>query len=395
MMVYRKSRYKKWISMKQNILVLHIQQLTWLRGIAALLVIISHVLRATEVAYNEADNASNNFVLSFLDLGNFGVVLFFSLSGATLYLSNSKKVGRTEFLFFYIKRFFRIYPAFFVSLILYIIFGFFFSALYPNPTDLWVEGQFLSSYTLKDIFYYMSFIFNFTDNAGLFNNAYWSLPVEFQYYFIFPVLIILLRFGPIGPLFLAVIFYLLPTILGIPEYSEKMFFLLFSFCGGVVVGYLYQINTFRFSSILTGFILCSFLMLTSAISNSYFDLSDIPLLSRTTNLYSLIAVLSVYVVLLSEFKIYKPVEKFLMYYGTISYSTYLYHNLFIGLAVLGIINFEIFNGETRLFLTLSFTLFASFFAASLSYKYIELPSISLGRWLVNYLNSLKEKSKAY
>ena len=112
--------------MKQNKAVPHIQQLTWLRGVAALFVIISHVLRATEVKYSEADNISTNFILSFLDLGNFGVVLFFTLSGTTLYLSNAKKIYGANLFFFYIKRFFRVWPAFFVSLILYIIFCFFF-----------------------------------------------------------------------------------------------------------------------------------------------------------------------------------------------------------------------------------------------------------------------------
>ena len=130
-------------------------------------------------------------------------------------------------------------------------------------------------------------------------------------------------------------------------------------------------------------------MLASAVRHSYFDLSEIPLLSRTSNLYSIIAILSVYIVLLSEFKIYKSIEVFLMKYGNISYSTYLYHNFFIGIAVLGVINFEIFNGEIRLLLTLAFTLVTSFFAAMFSYKYIELPFISLGRRLVNCLNSPK------
>jgi peptidoglycan/LPS O-acetylase OafA/YrhL len=54
------------------------------------------------------------------NLGRFGVQLFFVISGATVYLTYSKKsYARNNLLIFYIKRFFRIVPLFIVMAILY------------------------------------------------------------------------------------------------------------------------------------------------------------------------------------------------------------------------------------------------------------------------------------
>ena len=60
---------------------------------------------------------------------------------------------------------------------------------------------------------YLSFSFNFFGHWDFFNNAYWSLPVEFQFYLLFPIFVLLLRIGPFalaaGALFLFVVSSLL------------------------------------------------------------------------------------------------------------------------------------------------------------------------------------------
>jgi len=72
-------------------------------------------------------------------------------------------------------------------------------------------------------------------------------------------------------------------------------------------------------------------------------------------------------------------------YGEISYSTYLYHNIFIGASVLIIVNTGLYGDEIKLFFTFFLTLFFSYFAALYSYRYIELPRINLGRQLIKKL----------
>jgi peptidoglycan/LPS O-acetylase OafA/YrhL len=70
---------------------MHLDGLTWLRAISALLVICSHVIRTAESNYGTFPKMDiPNFFYAF-DLGTFGVLLFFTLSGTTLYISNSNK----------------------------------------------------------------------------------------------------------------------------------------------------------------------------------------------------------------------------------------------------------------------------------------------------------------
>jgi len=361
----------------------YIDQLTWLRGIAAFFVIVSHTIRATEVKYSSHDEISSFFFMSLFDLGSFGVVLFFVLSGCTLYISNSDKMGRKGIIIFYIKRFFRIWPAFAVSLVPYIGIGFIFSVLYIEAQGHWVEKQFLSQYSIYDLFSYLSFTFNITGPGGLFNNAYWSLPVEFQYYIIFPIIVASLRYGVFGPIILGVSLYLLPKLDFFYFDNNIVFTLAFSFCGGVLVGYIYKKTEFRIKSFVGVVILAVLVSLAVAIARSYIVLPDIPVVSGKWNWYGGIAIITVFVSLVTKIRLYNRVEIFLKHYGTISYGTYLYHNIFVAIAVLFIIHFEIYDSSLRLFITFVFTLIASYLFAAASYRYIEKPSIAFGRSIIN------------
>lgn len=358
----------------------YIEQLTWLRGIAAFFVIVSHTFRATEVKYSETDEPSSFFLLSLFDLGHFGVVLFFVLSGCTLYISNSHKFEDRYIHKFYINRIFRIWPAFVVSIIIYACFSPIFSSLYLQPHGHWIEKQFLSSYSIYDIFYYLTLTFNISGPDGLFNSAYWSLPVEFQYYVIFPFIVSSIRFvGLLGPVLIGLALFLIPMLGLITLDKDAVFTLGYSFCGGVLIGHFYLNSSFRINKIFGLISLATLFTLVSSISNSYVTLPDIPIISGKWYWYIGIGIASVFIVLFTKVNIHNKVESFLKHYGTISYSTYLYHNLFIAIAILFIIKFDIYDSNIRLFLTLIFTLITSYIAAFFSYKYIEKPSIAIGR----------------
>lgn len=87
----------------------HIENLTWLRVIAAVFVVISHSIRTAEVQHAPIDEKSYFLPLNLLDLGSFRVWLFFLLSDCALYLSNRNAIrGPSDFLGFYVKRFMRI-----------------------------------------------------------------------------------------------------------------------------------------------------------------------------------------------------------------------------------------------------------------------------------------------
>ena len=251
-----------------------------------------------------------------------------------------------------------------------------------QPAGHWVEGQFLQSYVPGDVVNYLLLVFNFTGPSGLFNNAYWSLPVEFQYYLIFPVLILSLRyFSFAGPVIIAALLYVLPRT-GLAGGDGDVFFnLAFVFCGGVIIGDLYMRSDRR---IKLHYGIALFLVLLSVaitVRHGVLPLPDLPVVSNKWNVFGLIGIAVVFVVLFTRFRTEGRIKTFLKHYGTISYSTYLYHNIFVGTSVLLIVNLGIHTPYTRILLTATLAVLGTYVAAVLSYKYVEKPSIALGRKL--------------
>lgn len=359
----------------------HIDQLTWLRGFAAFLVIISHSLRATEVAYAPGDNPSGFWFFSFLDLGTYGVLLFFVLSGCTLYISNAGRLSKASLLGFYLKRFLRIWPAFAVSLMCYWAYRYLFSSVYTFQQGHWVEKQFIQEFGGRDVFAYLTLSFNFTGPMGLFNNAFWSLPVEFQYYLIFPLLVFLvLRVHWFAPMIVGALLYLVPK-LPISFYNIDVFMLASSFCGGVILGHFYETRRWRIPKLVGGIGFVLVLIIVSAIRNGVISLPDMPFVANAVNWYSAFSLIAVFIVLFCPFRLHPIVEEWLEDYGTISYSVYLYHNLFIATAVLVIIRYQIYNGPTRLGFVFCLAMTASWLAAKISYAFVEKPCMDWGKRL--------------
>jgi peptidoglycan/LPS O-acetylase OafA/YrhL len=371
--------------MKDKSRSIYLEQLTWLRGIAAFLVIVSHSLRATEVKYFSHDMESTLFLFKVFDLGSFGVITFFVLSGCTLYLSN-REIAIKNTSAFYLKRVFRIFPAYLFSLFIYILFGYFFSIFYPVEVNVWIEKQYLHDYSFNDILVYMGLLSNIIGPGGLFNNAYWSLPVEFQYYLVFPLIVILIKyFGFIGPITAAILIYFLPRLNIFEIQGNTVFTLAFTFFGGVLLGYMHEKYVFKIGP-LVGLMLAILLSTaTILLTNGLIALPDYPVISNLWNWYGLFSILLVFLTLNIDVKIPLKASQFLKYYGTISFSTYLYHNLFVAASVLFFLNIYPIQGEFRFIFTLIVTLILSYFAASYSFKYIEKPFIDVSRKMAKKL----------
>ncbi len=357
----------------------HFEPLTWLRGIAAFLVVISHTLRATQDTYLENDEPVNWLILRILDLGTFGVLLFFTLSGTTLYLSHSKQQKKLSVVPFYIKRFFRIWPAFALSLMVYYAFSFVFRSYYGEGTGNWVEQQFLQLPSTVDFVSYLTLSFNVSGHIGLFNNAYWSLPVEFQYYLLFPVIILLLpRLKLLSPVIIGVALYLMFKIdLGLFN-DRRVLMLGFTFCGGVLLGYLYRLNELRLNPYLGTCLFIFFFASASAVTNQFIDIPNIPVISNQWIMLGLIALSVVACILFSEIKLPKFFTRQFFKLGELSYSLYLYHNLLIGFAVLVLIKLNVTDGIARYLLVLILGGGVSVFVAYRSYLHVELPFMRIG-----------------
>lgn len=357
----------------------YIDQLTWLRGIAAFFVIVSHTIRATEVAYYPGDKAVSVPLYNYLDLGTFGVLLFFALSGCTLYISNQKKLELKNVGSFYVKRFFRIWPAFAVSVVFYFMFRMVFKEYYVEPQGHWIEGQFLSELTPFGLISQLGLFANFTGASGLLNNAYWSLPVEFQYYLLFPVLVISTRkLGFSGPLFIGLLLYVLPKF--IPIVHTQVFTLALSFCGGVSVGFIYSKGVIGLNHASGLALSVVSLMVVALVSKGDLIIPDIIYISNLWNFYTVMAVLLVFLVVHSTFCIPRTLSLVLGRYGDISYSTYLYHNLVISATMLFLLYFKVEGYDRIIWLFISAIIF-TFVLAEISFRVVEEPSIKIGRML--------------
>jgi peptidoglycan/LPS O-acetylase OafA/YrhL len=112
-----------------------------------------------------------------LTWGWIGVALFFVLSGFCIHLSFLRKPGGFGVGDFYGRRFLRIYPAYLAALAAFSLFIFLF-----RPPGTLTAFQFVTHLLLVHNFSARSFF--------MINGAFWSLAVEFQFYLLYPLLLL-------------------------------------------------------------------------------------------------------------------------------------------------------------------------------------------------------------
>jgi len=157
----------------------HIQRLDVLRAVAIIFVILFHfnILLSDVVVTGDYKLWS-----TWLGFGSSGVPLFFVISGFCIQLSYLRNQSQSV-KGFYWRRFSRIYPAYFVSLVFFSLLGVF---------------KLRGTINLKQFLLHFLLIHNFFPAVNFYaiNSAYWSLAVEFQFYLLFPFLLLLrTRFG--------------------------------------------------------------------------------------------------------------------------------------------------------------------------------------------------------
>ncbi len=150
----------------------HYPALNGLRGCAILLVILYH----------------NFSFIEYFNYGWLGVDLFFVLSGflITDILLNSLN-SKYYFKNFYARRILRIFPLYYLSLILFL---FVIPAISPNLLDM--------SYYQHHQLWFWTYLQNWPlifkdDSQANALNHYWSLAIEEQYYLLWPILVLLLK----------------------------------------------------------------------------------------------------------------------------------------------------------------------------------------------------------
>jgi len=152
-----------------------IGSLDGVRAVAALLVVMLHLNEYAGVPWNLNQNPLATAMAVF---GRTGVILFFVLSGFLLFLSYARSMlfqetwpsTRT----FYLRRIFRIWPGYYVSLAVML---------------LWYERQYLQPAYWKRLALFLTFFMDSSPQTWQkLNGPFWTLAVEWQFYLLLPLI---------------------------------------------------------------------------------------------------------------------------------------------------------------------------------------------------------------
>ncbi|MDX2171823.1 MAG: acyltransferase [Bacteroidota bacterium] len=306
-----------------------------LRGIAALTVCLYHFV------YTTKNYITHDTILNVFSYGQYGVQIFFVISGIVIPFSLLKSnYSILKFPKFFLKRIIRIEPPYIVAVLLAILI-------------LIVRGD-MAKLNFTEITLHIGYLIPFfLPKYNWLNNVFWTLGIEFQYYIIISLLILLvINFGLLGRF----IFYL--TLLIIPffftdsnffPYYAPIFLIGISWC----FFFLKKINLIEFLCVLiTSFVI------------SYLKISNIESLFALGTL-----------ILIHFLKNYS--NKILLFFGNISYTFYLIHPL-IGASCINLLSHKFTLGwQKPIVIGVGFIL--TTISSYILYKLIEKPTHELSK----------------
>ncbi len=154
------------------------------RAFACLIVIWFHIYRIPrDLHIWDPQSPAPSLLNSFLYFGKYGVTLFFVLSGFLLFMPFAKALlfEKTwpSIRQFYVRRIFRILPAYYLSLILIV---------------LLFQRQYLQPQHWKELGLFFAFLMDSSHATFKQLNApFWTLAIEWQYYMLLPLLVLGMR----------------------------------------------------------------------------------------------------------------------------------------------------------------------------------------------------------
>lgn len=329
-----------------------------------------------KINYRPEIDALRGFAIIFLILyhakipffsgGYFGVDIFFVLSGYLITFIIINNYKKNFFLIdFFEKRIRRIIPALFVMLFFCSIYVFFFQPPYyakDTSQSIFASALFIQNFLL--IYEYSDYFNLTTELKPLFH--LWSLSIEEQFYIFFPIIFLyLLKYAKNFALSYLVFITLIISLL-LNYYFESNsiynYYLPFTRAWELLLGSWIAINNFKKKNIIILSIGIILIFFSVFLTNYYIHLNF---------LFRVLLVIGtgIFIVFYDNRNFYLNLffeNKFIINIGLISFSLYLWH-----LPIIAIFNdFLNFNIDRK---TILFALLLSFFIASLSYKYVELP----------------------
>ncbi len=356
---------------------LQLPNLNTIRLIAASMVLVNHAEHFKEHTYF----TSLWRVPAIMQMGRLGVVMFFVLSGfliTYLLIAEEKITGNIAVKDFYIRRVLRIWPLYFLILIL----GFF---VIPNLsffTESSVRDAFYENSSLKLAFFVfimpnvVAAIFGF-DNWSLFNPI-WSIGVEEQFYLFWPLLFKRKKWNKKWIVISIIVgYFLLKTLLTfLPQTPIVVHLRDFI--------YLFTIDCMAIGSLLAILFVEKHKIIEQLLFKKWFQWIIFPLTilmiikgvyfpSIQSQVYAILFGIIILNLALNENRIFNIDTKATKYLGKISYGIYMYHSIMVFLCIK---LFQSMGWHSTLLLELSF--FAStFLIAALSYEFLETYFIKL------------------
>lgn len=361
-----------------------------MRGIAILMVILVHT----------AQGINGLTILKNISAyGQMGVQLFFIASAFTLCYSLDVGRSKEPLLNFYIRRYFRIAPGYYVGIIIYLLIDTIYK--YVNTTS--VLG---GNYNPINILVNMLFLHGIFPPAN--NNVVpggWSIGTEMLFYLIFPALFGIYRFlnKKIQYSYIAVPFIVLSLSLlaqgvfyfltGRSSYFLNNGFVYYSilsqlpvFCLGVSTYFAFKEGLLKKISLRVSL----FIFISLSIVSAY-------LMVRGTEIFVLINTLTPFISGLSFVFLFvvlqygKNVQSaFLEKIGVLSYSCYLLHFIFaVALTRLLLDNLSFFQADVTLIIFYLLSVGLTYFSAKAFHVYIEQNGIRLGKRIISSLNKRK------
>ncbi|HPT37004.1 MAG TPA: acyltransferase [Methanothrix sp.] len=367
-----------------------------LRGIAALCIFIYHIY-GTIGGITGWSYPVHILPERFIDLTLAGIPLFFIISAFTLYLSLDAKSGeKRRSAKFYLRRFFRIAPLFYILLI-YVLLD---DLILQKGTVSWLEALANFTFTFNLVPYYSS---------SLFSDG-WTVGVEMLFYLILPL--IFMRVNNIWRSFILFIgiYWIsvacrmfLGTIVGedimmSTNYDFYNFFhWAYIFPAGIICymiykSYLPKLRDEYRTPIALGMMLLSLIILFIFINNYPLSMALYEIyepLGGLTSLQSMSTVAFVLLVLsLSLHSNRFIVNRFTRFLGMISYSLYLVHPFLVDALkpTYGYIyDHTLYSTDLSLLSCIFLTSLIALPASLLIYHLIESPGIKLGKKVISRL----------
>lgn len=332
-----------------------------LRGFAAFGIMIFHVAQSSGVEFNRA-------IINITDSFCYFVPMFFVISAFSISYSSGHLIySKNELMAFYIRRFFRLAPLFYLLLLgRYIGIALLFPEKLPSFSDILLS---------------LTFLFPFLPgyHEGIVA-AGWSVGVEWIFYAVFP-----LMFCLISNLKRAMIVWFIcvlvsakistlvdpPTMPGL-YFHGFLFNLIFFVIGIGVFRVLERFNNKPVGHLLVFFSLAIIIGFIVIAHHFYIDANLIYSLAWT------------FLIVLSLFQL-PPIfnNRFTRYLGRISYSIYLLHPVIVStlkrLGIYGHLTTLAGNGIMGFSISCLITAIIVLLVSVLTYKYVELPCMNYGK----------------